>query len=53
MKAVPLGKPRRRWGIILKWILEECDGGMDWIVLAQGKDRWRAAVNAVMNLRIP
>jgi hypothetical protein len=38
--------------IILKWIFEKLDGGMDWIDLAQGRDRWRALVNAVMNLRI-
>jgi hypothetical protein len=38
--------------MILKWISEKLDGGMDWIDLAQVRDRWRALVNAVMNLRV-
>jgi hypothetical protein len=39
--------------IILKWILEKWSGGMDWIDLAQDKDRWRILVKAVINLRFP
>jgi hypothetical protein len=39
--------------IILKWIFEKWDGGMDWIDLFQCRDRWRAVVNAVMNLSFP
>jgi hypothetical protein len=39
--------------IILKWIFKKSDGGMDWIDLVQNRDRWRAVVNEVMNLRIP
>jgi hypothetical protein len=40
--------------IILKWILKKWDGGgMDWIDMAQDRDRWQALVSAVMNLRVP
>jgi hypothetical protein len=36
--------------IILKWIFKKWDGDMDWIDMAQDRDRWRAVVNAVTNL---
>ena len=50
----PLGRPRRRWEDNIKLYLWEVGcGGMDWIELAQDRDRWRALVNAVMNLRVP
>jgi len=50
----PLGRPRRRWEDNIKMGLQEVGyGGMDWIELAQVSDRWRALVNAVMNLRVP
>jgi hypothetical protein len=39
--------------IILKWIFKKWHGNMDWIDLAQDRDRWRALENAVMNLRGP
>ena len=50
----PLGRPRRRWEDNIKTELQEVGcGGMGWIDLAQSRDRWRALVNAVMNLRVP
>ena len=50
----PLGRPRRRWeGNIMIDLKEVGYGGMDWIKLAQDRDRWRALVNAVMKLRVP
>jgi hypothetical protein len=39
--------------IILKWIFKKWDEGMDWIDMAQDRNRRRALVNAVMNLRVP
>jgi hypothetical protein len=38
--------------IILKWIFERMGGGADWIDLAQDRDRWRALVYTMMNLRV-
>ena len=50
----PLGRPRRRWEDNIKMDLQEVGCGvMDWIELTQDRDRWRALVNAVMNLRVP
>jgi hypothetical protein len=50
----PLGRPRCRWVDNIKMDLLEIGwGGVDWIGLAQDRDRWRALVNAVMNLRVP
>jgi hypothetical protein len=50
----PLGRPRHRWEGNIKIDLQEVGcGDMDWIDLAQDKDRWRALVTAVMNLRVP
>jgi hypothetical protein len=50
----PHGRPRCRWEDNIKMDLQEvgCEG-MDWIDLAQDRDRWREVVNAVMNLRVP
>jgi len=50
----PLGRPRRRWEDNIKIDLQEMEcGGMDWIRLAQDRDRRQALVNAAMNLRVP
>jgi len=50
----PLGKPRRRWVDNIRMDLQEVGCGyMDWIGLAQDRDRWRTLVSAVMNLRVP
>ena len=50
----PLGRHRLRWEDDIKVVLQEVGcGGMDWIELAQDRDRWRALVTAVMNLRVP
>jgi len=50
----PLGRPRRRWVDNMRMDLQEVRCGyMDWIGLAQDRDRWRTLVSAVMNLRVP
>ena len=50
----PLGRPRRRWVDNIRMDLQEVGSGyMDWIWLAQDRDRWRTLVSAVMNLRVP
>jgi len=50
----PLGRPRRRWMNNIRTDLQEVGCGyMDWIGLAQDRDRWRLLVSAVMNLRVP
>jgi hypothetical protein len=49
----PLGRPRRRWEDGIRMDLREIGwGSLDWIQLAQDRDRWRALVNTVMNLRV-
>jgi hypothetical protein len=51
---IPLGRPRRRWVDNVKMDPGEIGwDGMDWIVLAQDRDQWRALTNAVINLRVP
>jgi hypothetical protein len=49
----PLGRPRRRWVDNIRMNLVEVGwGGVDWIGLAQDRNRWRALVNSVLNLRV-
>jgi hypothetical protein len=51
---IPPERPRRRWKDGIKMDLGEIDwgGGVEWIHIAQDRDRWRAVVSAVMNLRV-
>jgi hypothetical protein len=50
----PLGRPRHRWENNIKLNFQEIRyRGVDWIELVQGKNRWRALVDAVMNLGVP
>ena len=50
----PLGRPRRRWVDNIRMDLQEVGCGyMDWIGLAQDRDRWQTLVSAVMKLRVP
>jgi hypothetical protein len=50
----PLGKPRRRWVDNIRMDLGEVGwGDVDWIGLVKDRDKWRALVNAVMNLQVP
>ena len=50
----PLGRPRRRWEDNVKMVLQEMGCGVvDWIELAQDRNRGRELLNAVMNLRVP
>jgi len=50
----PLRRPRRRWEDNIKMDLQKVGyGGMDCMELAQYRERWRAILNVVMNLRVP
>jgi hypothetical protein len=50
----PVGRPRCSWVDDIKWDLGEVGwGDVDWIGLAQDRNRWRALVNSVLNLRVP
>jgi hypothetical protein len=50
----PLGRPRHCWEVNIKMDLQKVGcGGMDWIELAQDRERWQALVNVVMNLQVP
>ena len=53
-RKTPLRKPRHRWEDNIKMDLQEVGcGGVDWIELAEDRDRWRALMNVVMNLWVP
>jgi hypothetical protein len=49
----PLGRPKRRLGITLKYTFKKWEGGMDWIDLVQYTERWRALVIAVRDVWVP
>jgi hypothetical protein len=50
----PLGRPKRRWEDNIKMDLQEVGwNGVAWFDMTQDRDRWRAVVSAVMNLRVP
>jgi len=49
----PLGRPKCRWVDIRMGLQEVGCGYMDWIGLAQDRDRWRKLVSAIMNLQVP
>jgi len=53
VRKTPMGRPRRRWEDNIKMDIQEVGGDGDWMELAQDRDRWRALVNTVMNLRVP
>ena len=53
IRQLQLGRPRRRWEDNIKMDLQAVGcGGMDWIDLAQDRDRWRAIVIALLSLRV-
>jgi hypothetical protein len=53
-RKIPLGRPRRSWVDNIRMDLGEVGcGDVDWIGLAQDRNRWRAVVNSVLNLRVP
>ena len=52
-RKIPIGRPRCRWENNIKIDLQEVESrSIDWIDMAQDKDRWRALANAVMNFRV-
>ena len=47
------GRTRHRWEDNIKTDLQQVGWGMDWVDVGQDRDRWRAFINAIMNLRVP